>query len=216
MNGVSLRLISAAVLSSIVPDGAIEVIFSSPHIDRKEVTHMFEHEQEKTELLENIEDLFLRKQYAALRDLLLPLEAADIAFLFDDLDERVPVLFRLLPKELAAEVFVELESDQQELLMRGFSNSELREVLEELGWRIPRDRFKKIKVYGAPGRIAAFRDGSVWRMVIVVFGLELREERPIRISSESKEARFFTKEEVRQLEIAVTHTDIVRECFLEA
>ncbi len=93
---------------------------------------MFEHEQEKTELLENIEDLFLRKQYAALRDLLLPLEAADIAFLFDDLDERVPVLFRLLPKELAAEVFVELESDQQELLMRGFSNSELREVLEEL------------------------------------------------------------------------------------
>ena len=93
---------------------------------------MFEHEQERTELLENIEDLFLRKQYAALRDLLLPLEAADIAFLFDDLDERVPVLFRLLPKELAAEVFVELESDQQELLMKGFSNSELREVLEEL------------------------------------------------------------------------------------
>ena len=93
---------------------------------------MFEFEHEREELLENIEDLFSRKQYAALRDLLLPLEAADIAFLFDDLEERVPVLFRLLPKELAAEVFVELESDQQELLMHGFSNSELREVLEEL------------------------------------------------------------------------------------
>ncbi|MBE6962229.1 MAG: magnesium transporter [Ruminococcaceae bacterium] len=93
---------------------------------------MFEFEHEREELLKNIEDLFSRKQYAALRDLLLPLEAADIAFLFDDLDERVPVLFRLLPKELAAEVFVELESDQQELLMQGFSNSELREVLEEL------------------------------------------------------------------------------------
>ena len=90
-----------------------------------------------------------------------------------------------------------------------------REVLEELGWRIPRDRFRKINVYGAPGRIAAFRDGSVWRMVIVVFGLELEKERPFRISSESKEARFFTKEEVRELEIAVTHSDIVRECFLE-
>ena len=89
-----------------------------------------------------------------------------------------------------------------------------REVLEELGWRIPRNQFRKIKVYGAPGRIAAFRDGSVWRMVIVVFGLELEEERPFRISSESKEARFFTKEEVRELEIAVTHSDIVRECFL--
>ena len=93
---------------------------------------MFEFEHEREELLENIEVLFSRKQYAALRDLLLPLEAADIAFLFDDLEERVPVLFRLLPKELAAEVFVELESDQQELLMHGFSNSELREVLEEL------------------------------------------------------------------------------------
>jgi hypothetical protein len=51
-------------------------------------------------------------------------------------------------------------------------------------------------------------------MVIVVFALEIAEERPIRISSESKEARFFTKEEVRDLQIAVTHTDIVEECFL--
>lgn len=90
-----------------------------------------------------------------------------------------------------------------------------REVLEELGWRIRRDQFKKLKVYGAPGRIAAFRDGSIWRMVIVVFALDIPEEMPIRISSESKEARFFTKEEVANLEIAVTHTDIVKECFLD-
>jgi 8-oxo-dGTP pyrophosphatase MutT (NUDIX family) len=90
-----------------------------------------------------------------------------------------------------------------------------REVLEELGWRIPRDQFKKIRVYGAPGRIAAFRDGSVWRMVIVVFALDLPEERSIRISSESKEARFFTKEELKEIEIAVTHTDIVKECFMD-
>ena len=51
----------------------------------------------------------------------------------DELDERAPILvFRLLPKELAAEVFVELDSDEQELLIRGFSNSELKEVLDEL------------------------------------------------------------------------------------
>lgn len=91
-----------------------------------------------------------------------------------------------------------------------------REVLEELGWRIKREQFRKVKVYGAPGRIAAFKDGSIWRMVIVVFALDLEEERPIRISSESKEARFFTKEEVRNLQIAVTHSDIVEECFLNA
>ena len=60
------------------------------------------------------------------------MEAADIASLCEDLDERVPLMFRLLPKELAAEVFVELDSDEQELLIHSFSNTELREVLDEL------------------------------------------------------------------------------------
>ena len=89
-----------------------------------------------------------------------------------------------------------------------------REVWEELGLRIRPERFRKLKVYGEPGRIAAFQDGSVWRMVIVVYELELDTEPDIRISAESKEARFFTKEEVKNLEIPVTHSDIVEECFL--
>ena len=89
-------------------------------------------EEALDELLETVEELLERKQYSDLRDLLVQLEAADIAVLFDDLDERVPVLFRLLPKELAAEVFVELESDHQEMLIQGFSNAELKEVLDEL------------------------------------------------------------------------------------
>ena len=89
-------------------------------------------EERLNELVETVEELLRQKQYADLRDLLVQLEAADIAVLFDDLDERVPVLFRLLPKELAAEVFVELESDAQELLIKGFSNAELKEVLDEL------------------------------------------------------------------------------------
>ena len=94
---------------------------------------MFEHEDERSEFLKKIEDLMERKRYAELRDLLIPMEAADIALLMEDLDEKdMPLLFRLLPKELAAEVFVELESDEQELLIRGFSNTELREVLDEL------------------------------------------------------------------------------------
>ena len=90
-------------------------------------------EDERTELLEQIEDYVARKRYADLRDLLLPLEAADIAQLFADLEEKVlPLAFRLLPKEQAAEVFVELDSDQQEMLIQGFSNTELKEVLDEL------------------------------------------------------------------------------------
>ena len=70
---------------------------------------MFELQKERAELLEKIEELFSRKRYPELRDLLLPMEAADIASLCRDLDEKVPVVFRLLPKELAAEVFVELD-----------------------------------------------------------------------------------------------------------
>lgn len=89
-----------------------------------------------------------------------------------------------------------------------------RETYEELGIRIPKERFEKRKIYDNPGRIAAFRDGSIWRMVIVMYGLDLEEEPQMRVSSESKELRFFTKEEIRDLEIAVTHRDIVEELFL--
>lgn len=94
---------------------------------------MLEFEHERTELVEKIEDFIRRKQYAPLRDLLIPLEAADIALLMEDITEdELPLVFRLLPKELAAEVFVELDSNQQELLIQGFSNTELKEVLDEL------------------------------------------------------------------------------------
>ena len=91
----------------------------------------------------------------------------------------------------------------------------VRECYEELGLRIPKERFSKRKVYDNPGRIAAYRDGSIWRMVIVVYGLDLAEEPSLRISAESRELRFFTKEEIKAVEIAVTHRDIVQEQFLE-
>lgn len=82
---------------------------------------------------EQIETMLKEKQYAHLRDLLLEMEAADIYTLLEDLDEKQQsIVFRLLPKELAAEVFVEMDGDVQEMLIRGFSDTELREVLEEL------------------------------------------------------------------------------------
>ena len=90
-----------------------------------------------------------------------------------------------------------------------------REVYEELGWRVRPAEFTKLKVYGAPGRIAAFRDGSIWRMVIVVYGYDFPEEPQMRISRESKDLRFFSKEEIVGLEIAVTHRDIVEELFVQ-
>lgn len=90
-----------------------------------------------------------------------------------------------------------------------------REIYEELGLRISQERFAKLAVYDNPGRIAAYRDGSIWRMVIVLYGLELPEEPKLTISNESKEARFFTREEAVNLSIPVTHADIIREWFTE-
>lgn len=88
-----------------------------------------------------------------------------------------------------------------------------REVWEELGLRIPQDRFRKLAVYGEPGRIAAYQDGSIWRMVIVVFALELPEETALRISKESRELRWFSRDELENIEIVVTHSDIVDDWF---
>ena len=90
-----------------------------------------------------------------------------------------------------------------------------REVYEELGLRIHKDRFQKLAVYDDPGRIAAYRDGSICRKVIVVYGLDFDEEPAMRISSESKDLRFFTKEELKDIEIAITHSDIVEDLFLK-
>ena len=89
-----------------------------------------------------------------------------------------------------------------------------REIYEELGLRIPKDQLKKLGVYGEPGRIAAYCDGSIWRMVIVVFGLELETEPQMTISAESKDLRFFSKEELQNIAIVVTHSDIVEDWFL--
>lgn len=89
-----------------------------------------------------------------------------------------------------------------------------REVREELGVRISKDQFNKLAVYGEPGRIAAYQDGSIWRMVVVVFELKLLQEPPIVISSESQDIRFFTKEELKDIEIVVTHSDIVDDWFV--
>ncbi len=73
------------------------------------------------------------KKYATLRDILSTMNAADIASLLEDIDDQmVPLLYRLLPKELAADTFVEMEPDTQEMLIRGFSDSELKEVVDEL------------------------------------------------------------------------------------
>ena len=112
------------------------------------------------------------------------------------------------------------DSDTWGLVGGGVKNYETeqqaiaREVYEELGLRIPKERFRKLAVYGEPGRIAAYCDGSVWRMVIVVFALELEKEPDIVLSEESKGMRFFSKEELKDIDIVITHSDIIEDWFI--
>ena len=90
-----------------------------------------------TERFEIVEKALIQmleeKKYATLRDILATMNPADVAALFSGLEERkIPLLFRLLPKEQASETFVEMEPDAQEVLIRGFSDNELKEILDEL------------------------------------------------------------------------------------
>ena len=85
------------------------------------------------ELVTIITELLEQKKYASLRDILTEMHPADVATMFDELEKRqISLLFRLLPKELAAETFVELDPDNQEALIKAFSDNELKEVLDEM------------------------------------------------------------------------------------
>lgn len=112
------------------------------------------------------------------------------------------------------------DSDTWGLIGGGVKKSEttvqgmVREIYEELGIRVQPDQLQKLQTYGDPGRIAAFQDGSVWRMVIAVYALDFPQEPQMRISAESRELRFFTKKELEHIDVAVTHQDIVGDWFL--
>ncbi|MBQ6400278.1 MAG: magnesium transporter [Clostridia bacterium] len=80
-----------------------------------------------------LQTLLAEKKYTTIRDVLVTMNPADVAAVFSNVDkEKLPLLFRLLPKEQAAQSFVEMESEEQEALIRGISDSELRQVMDEL------------------------------------------------------------------------------------
>jgi magnesium transporter len=80
-----------------------------------------------------LQTLLTEKKYSTIRDILVTMNPADIAAVFAGVEpDKLPLLFRLLPKELAAESFVEMESEEQETLIKGISDSELRQVMDEL------------------------------------------------------------------------------------
>ena len=84
-------------------------------------------------LASTVETLLEGKKYSTIKDVLVTMEPADVAGILEEIgDARIPRLFRLLPKEQAAETFAELDPELQELLIRGFSDAELHDIIEEL------------------------------------------------------------------------------------
>ena len=88
---------------------------------------------EITATFENtIETLLAAKRFNSLRDILTTMNPSDLAVLFENLPkDKIALIFRLLPKGLAADTFVEMDNDLQEMLIRGFSDIELREIIDE-------------------------------------------------------------------------------------
>ena len=82
---------------------------------------------------EEIEQMLSAKRYRELKSIFSSMEPADIALVFEDVPrEQLPLLYRILPKDMAAEVFVEMDGDEQEFLISAFSDRELKEVLDEM------------------------------------------------------------------------------------
>lgn len=90
-------------------------------------------ENKEISLVEQALELLNEKKFAALRTLLEDQNPADINDIIDELsDEASVLLYRILPKELASEVFVEMDTDKQEFLINFFSDSQLKDVFDEL------------------------------------------------------------------------------------
>lgn len=84
-------------------------------------------------LEQTISSLLEHRRYSSIKDILVTLNGVDIALILSEMDEEsLPFLFRLLPKELAADTFVEMDPDKQEVLIAKFSDTELKAVIDEL------------------------------------------------------------------------------------
>lgn len=88
---------------------------------------------ESYELHEKISEFLEIRAFIALKGYLSEQNPVDIAEAFDGLEEReLSLCFRLLTKELAAEVFINMDTDKQKALIEGFNDARLRELLSEI------------------------------------------------------------------------------------
>ena len=87
---------------------------------------------ELKEIIDELSVLIENHDYYAIKLLLKDLEPADLSIILEEFPKKIGTLFRLLPKDLAAECFVEMESENQEELLSSFTDNEIKEVMDEL------------------------------------------------------------------------------------
>ena len=121
-----------SVTDEIIDDDVKQLLENMPTDVVHEVLLKATPENRNDKIVE-IVDYLGEKKYALLKPLLADLEPVDLAEIFSELDEEdLPILFRLQTKELAAETFVEMNSTQQQLLIRSFSDKELKLIIDDL------------------------------------------------------------------------------------
>ena len=112
----------AEVFEEVSVDDTVEIIEEMP----EEIVRRIAEDDEIVILLKE-------RNFAVLKPLLASMNATDVALVFDRIsDAEIPVLFRILPKDLAAETFVEMESDVTEKLISKLNDRELKAVMDEL------------------------------------------------------------------------------------
>ncbi len=91
--------------------------------------------EELKEVFENLVELYKARKFADLKNALLDLECVDIAIFieeeFDEEHDKVRV-FRLLPKDIASDVFVEFDTDTQQMFIKAFTDKELKAVIQDM------------------------------------------------------------------------------------
>ena len=158
-------------------------------------------------MLANLDDA---KKYQSLRDVMETLPAPDLAAVFEDLPaEKLPVLFRLCPKDLAAEVFSELEPKTQQALIDGLTDTELKAVVDDLFADDATDLVEEMPA-NVVKRILAQADPATRRMinellkypedsaggVMTTELMELRPEMTVQQAMESIRKNGFDKETI--------------------
>lgn len=88
--------------------------------------------EELKEIVDKIDSLLDERNFVAIKELIMEMEPADLSLVFQEFPKKTATLFRLLPKDLASETFVEMETETQEALLTAFTDNEIKSVMEEL------------------------------------------------------------------------------------